>query len=281
MKRILFLTALLCLLFSAALHENAAASPEEPHRSIDSLFNIYQPYIENIGAYQPIYFLVGVDPEESKFQISLKYRFLSPKRALAARYPWLRAFHIAYTQTSFWDLASDSQPFDDTSYKPEIFWLSPNLFSGAGVSHVFLQTGLQHESNGRGGPDSRSTNFAYAKPIFILYHEESRLGFSFGPSLWAYVGNEDESNPDLYKYRGYFDLELKAGWAEGAVIESHYRRAEKGDSIRFDLSYPADRLFHTRLQIYLHAQYVDALAESLLDYKGRTRALRFGISIVR
>jgi len=259
----------------------AASEAQAPYQTVDELFNLYQPYLENMGAYEPIYFLVGTDPEESKFQISLKYRFLNPKMRLSKRHPWLRGFHIAYTQTSFWDLESDSQPFDDTSYKPEVFFLSPNLFSGKGLSHIFFQTGYQHESNGQGGDRSRSTNFLYVKPIFIFFHQDSELGFQVAPKLWAYAGNDDETNPDLYAYRGYFDLEIKCGRAHGTVLESHLRWAEKGASLRMDLTYPLDRLFDTRLEIYLQAQYVNMLAESLLNYQDRTRAVRLGISVVR
>jgi len=263
--------------------ESVFAEPAASSRyqTVDELFNLYQPYLENMAAYEPIYFLVGTDPEESKFQISLKYRFLNPKMRLSKRHPWLRGFHIAYTQTSFWDLASDSQPFDDTSYKPELFFLSPNLFSGRGFSHVFFQTGFQHESNGQGGVRSRSTNFIYFKPIFIFFHQNSELGFQVAPKLWAYARNDDETNPDLYEYRGYFDLEMKCGKAQGTVLESHLRWAEEGASLRMDLTYPLDRLFDTRLEIYLQAQYVNMLAESLLNYQDRTRAVRLGISVVR
>ncbi|MFP4532631.1 MAG: phospholipase A [Desulfobacterales bacterium] len=254
---------------------------QAPYQTVDELFNLYQPYLENMAAYEPIYFLVGTDPEESKFQISLKYRFLNPKMRLSKKHPWLRGFHIAYTQTSFWDLESDSQPFDDTSYKPELFFLSPNLFSGKGLTHIFFQTGYQHESNGQGGERSRSTNFLYFKPIFVFFHQNTELGFQIAPKLWAYAGNDDDTNPDLYKYRGYFDLKFKCGKAESAVLESHLRWAEEGPSLRMDLTYPLDRLFDTRLQIYLQAQYVNMLAENLLNYQDRTRAVRLGISVVR
>lgn len=256
-------------------------SPESPYETVDHLFNQYQPYLENVAAYQPIYFLGGVDPEDSKFQISLKYRFLNPQMKLSRKYPWIRGFHIAYTQTSFWDLESDSKPFDDTSYKPELFYLSPNLFSGSGDSHVFLQTGYEHESNGQGGALSRSTNYIYIKPLFIFFHESSDIGFQVAPKVWFYSGNDDETNPDFYKYRGYFDLQVKLGKPDRAVLDSHLRWAEKGASVRLDLSYPLDRIIDTQLQVYLHAQYVNALAESLLNYRDRTRALRFGISFVR
>ena len=251
-------------------------------QTMDSMFSLYQPYLENISAYKPMYFLAGVDPEESTFQISLKYRFFNPKKKIARKYPWARQFYLGYTQTSFWDLGSASQPFKDTSYKPEIFFFSPNLLGDkSGISRLFVQTGFQHESNGRGGLESRSTNYAYIRPVFIWFHENTRLGVQVAPKLWVYAGNDDDTNRDLYRYRGYFDLEIKAGRAEGLVLGSHFRWAEEGASVQFDATYPLHRLLPMDIDVYLQAQYVNALAESLLDYRERTRSLRIGISIVR
>ena len=257
-------------------------SPAEEFDSLDSLFSLYQPYLENISAYQPMYFLVGTEPEESKFQISLKYRLLNPEKPLAQKYPWSRHFYLGYTQTAFWDLDSASQPFKDTSYKPEIFFLSSNLCSAENsISRLFVQTGFQHESNGRGQDLSRSTNYLYIRPIWIWFHQRTGLGIQVAPKLWVYAGNDDDTNQDLYRYRGYFDLEIKAGRAEGLVLGSHFRWAEQGASVQVDATYPLHKLLPLDIGLYVHAQYANALAESLLDYRQRIRALRLGISIVR
>jgi len=96
-------------------------APKE-FETLDPLYELYQPYLKNIAAYEPMYFLVGTDPKKSKFQFSFKYRLFNAEKDLAQRYPWVKGFHIAYTQTSFWDLKSDSKPFEDTSYKPEFFF---------------------------------------------------------------------------------------------------------------------------------------------------------------
>ncbi|MFO7931923.1 MAG: phospholipase A [Desulfosalsimonas sp.] len=251
-------------------------------RTQESLFSLYQPYVENISAYKPMYFLIGADPEESKFQVSLKYRLLSPDKQITEKYPWIKNFFLAYTQTSFWDLDSASQPFKDTSYKPELFFLSGDILNyGPGVSRLFVQTGFKHESNGRDGPSSRSTNFAYFRPSFIYFHRETQLGVQVSAGAWTYVGNHDDTNPDIDKYRGYFDLEIKAGRAQGLVLTTNLRWAEKGGSLQADATYPLHRILPFNLDIYLQAQYVNALAESLLNYRERTRAFRLGISIVR
>lgn len=256
--------------------------PENHYLDLDSFFTLYQPYLVNIALYEPMYFLVGTDPEKSKFQVSFKYRFFSPQSVLAGKHPWIKGFHLGYTQTAFWDLESDSAPFEDTSYKPELFWLSRNLVSGeSGVRGLFLQSGFQHESNGRGSDLSRSTNTIYLKPVFIFYSESSRYGLQVAPKVWAYVNNDDDTNPDLDDYRGYFDLEVKLGRADSFVLGSSFRWAREGASIQLDLTYPLHRFLFDAVDIYLHAQYTDALAESLIDYRDRTHAFRLGFSIVR
>ncbi len=255
---------------------------ELEYQTLDELFALYQPYLRNISAYEPIYFLVGTSPEKSKFQFSFKYRPFSPEGRFVKRWTWLNDLYLAYTQTSFWDLTSASRPFEDTSYKPELFYRSSNLAPDKWKSwHLFLQTGIQHESNGRGGTLSRGTNYFYLKPVLITFKKKGVKGLQIAPRIWIYVHNEDENNPDLKDYRGYFDLEVKAGKADGLVAESHLRYASEGASWQLDLTYPLHHFLGGSPDIYLQAQYVTSLAESLLDYRERTEILRLGISIVR
>jgi outer membrane phospholipase A len=263
----------------APAHE---AEAPEAYPTLDSLFTLYQPYLVNLAAYEPLYFLVGANPEKSKFQISFKYRFFNPEMELFEDSGWLKGLHFGYTQTSFWDLKSDSAPFEDTSYKPELFYLSPNIKSRpAWMQGLFFQTGFQHESNGRGGDLSRSTNLLYAKPFFVFYDEGTQLGIQVAPKMWAYVHNDDDTNPDLNDYRGYFDLEIKLGKADSLVLGSHLWWADEGASTQLDLTYPLDWFLFHNFDFYLQVQYVNALAESLLDYRERTEALRLGLAIVR
>lgn len=252
-----------------------------PYQSLDSLFSLYQPSLANISAYKPMYFLVGTDPKYSKFQISFKYCPLSPHGPLAEKYPWARGFHFAYTQTSFWDLRSASVPFEDTSYKPEFLFLTNNILAeGPDIKRLFLRTGFQHESNGRAAESSRSTNFLYISPIFVIYDAGSQIGFQIAPRLWTYVANDNSTNADLRDYRGYFDLELKVGKADGLVMDTLLWWAKEGGSVELNLTFPLSS-FTRSFEVYLQAQYVNALAESLLNYRDRTEAFRLGFAIVR
>ena len=257
--------------------------PGTSYTNLEALFSLYQPYVKNISAYEPMYFLVGTDPEYSKFQISFKYRLLNTGSSLAEKYSWVKGFHFGYTQTSFWDLSSDSAPFADTSYRPELFWLSDNLISQdyGLLKGVFLQTGAQHHSNGRGGEFSRSTNYLYVRPTFIFYDQSTKFGLGITPKLWGYVGNDETTNPDLMDYQGYFEIDAKAGFAESFVFGTKFRWASEGASFEFDVSYPLHRLINNSLDLYFYAQYSNMLAESLLNYNERTQAFRVGLSIVR
>lgn len=269
--------------FGAGAVQAAADEPQEvsDYPTLDSLFTLYQPYLGNLSPYEPIYFLVGTDPAKSKFQFSFRYRFFNSEGPLAAEHPWVNGLHFGYTQTSFWDLGSDSAPFEDTSYKPELFHLSSNWVNGRNaVQGLFLQTGLHHESNGRGEDESRSSNILYFRPILIFYNKASQLGLQFSPRAWLYV-KKSPNNRDLPDYRGYFELEAKAGKADNLVVGTVLRWAKEGGSVQLDATYPVHKALSDNMAIYLYAQYVSALGESLLHYRERTEALRLGVSFLR
>lgn len=257
--------------------------PQTSNQPMDSLIQLYQPYIKNISYYEPMFFLVGTEPEDSKFQISLKYRFFSPEKVFVKKYPWLQGFHFGYTQTSFWDLDSDSAPFEDTSYKPELFYSSQRLKTQwPALDALFLKTGIRHESNGRGGELSRSTNTLYIEPNLIFYNEKRRTGLKITPRVWTYVGNDDETNPDLDRYRGYFNLGVTFGQADNLVVDTQFQWAAEGASVQVDFTYPLHNIFiFNHLEMYFQAQYTSTLGESLINYTDRTEAVRLGFAIVR
>lgn len=261
------------------VEETAATARYE---SLDRLFSLYQPYLSNISPYKPIYFLYGADPEDSRFQISLKYQLLGEKCPLNKSCEWMKGLHLGYTQTSSWNLESDSSPFEDTSYQPEIFYLTDNVSARPGwIDVLFCQLAVQHESNGRAEDESRSTNYFYFTPSAIIYNESNQLGIQVSPKFVYFFNNSDDTNPDIDKYRGNFELEIKAGRAEDLVLGANFRFASKGTSMQLDLTYPLSMGFFSNLEFYLHAQYARAYAETLIDYQERTQAFRFGIAIVR
>lgn len=251
------------------------------YETLDSFYTLYQPYMDSISPYQPVYFLPGIDLAKSKFQISFKYRIFNPEGRFVVEHPWLTGLHFGYTQTSFWDLGSTSLPFSDTSYKPELFFLSRNLLDPEkGTRGAFLKGAVFHESNGQSGDDSRGINTVYLQPIVIFYKPGNGYGLSIAPRVWGYFSTS-ENNRDIADYRGYFDCEVKVGKENGLMLSSLFWWAKEGGSIQVDATYPVGESLFNNINIYLHAQYANVLAEDLLNYKERTKAFRLGLSFVR
>lgn len=268
-------------LADATNHDTGGDLPVVAYDTLKDIESLYQSYTADLFTYEPIYFLVGSDPEKSKFQLSFKYRLLNRSGSLSQQYPWLNGLFFAYTQTSFWDLGTDSIPFDDTSYKPQLMFQTENLSRFDAMAGFFVRSGLTHESNGRDGDGSRSTNYFYIKPIGVFYHQPSRLGLMISPKFLVYINNDNDNNFDLPDYRGHVELEARIGRAHSLMLTTNLRFARKGTSVQTDLSYPIDRLLGNNLNVYLHLQYSNSLAESLVDYQKRTEAFRLGLSFFR
>ena len=71
------------------------------------------------------------------------------------------------------------------------------------------------------------------------------------------------------------------GQADGFVLGSNFRWAKEGGSMELDRTYPLSQFIFKNLNLYFQVQYVNALAESLLNYRDRTEAVRLGFAIVR
>jgi outer membrane phospholipase A len=67
--------------------------------------------------------------------------------------------------------------------------------------------------------------------------------------------------------------------ADSLVLVSNWRWAKEGWSVQVDLSYPAGHYLSDNINIYL--QYVNTLAESLLNYQDCTETFRLGFSFIR
>lgn len=238
---------------------------------------------QHFFGYEPFYFIGGSDSPNAKFQISFKYRLLNDRGWVARNAPLLVGFHLGYTQTSLWDLNAPSAPFYDTSYRPELLY-SWDRVVGGGPTNWFrldLQGGLQHESNGKDTPDSRSINIAYLRPR-ITFGKETGLQLTLAPRAWVYVADVDD-NPDIADYRGYGDLRAVLGWKRGLQVSALGRLGQDWSqgSITVDATYPLMQPPTGSFSIYLHAQYFTGYGESFLGYRERSDVFRAGISLYR
>src|SRR5687768_372926 len=176
-----------------------------PRGGLDQDDSSLAEFARHFSGHEPIYFLAGTEAPNVKFQVSFKYAILNPEAPLVRAFPALGGVNLAYTQTSFWDTSDESAPFFDSSYKPEVLWSDEYIpaLGRPGVYGLGLQFGVQHESNGQGGLDSRSLNIAYLRPVVTL-GDPRDFRLTVAPRVFTYLGGQGD-NEDIEDYRGYAD----------------------------------------------------------------------------
>lgn len=251
--------------------ESATAMAEKlPSSAADSF--VFSPH-------EPMYFVLGNrGGNNARFQLSFKYQILDPQSYLAQLLPPLSGIYFGYTQTSSWDLAGNSQPFRDTSYRPSFFWqMEPG---GSGLMPYQVRTGYEHESNGKEGVDSRSIDTLFVRPVWRKEFADGSA-FAFMPKIYGYLDKDD--NPDIQRYRGYVDWGFRYGYEDGWLLTSQLRRgtANRG-SAQLDLSVPFRTPVFTRIGGFLNFQIFSGYGETLLDYNVKSQTqFRVGVSLVR
>lgn len=260
----------------------APSAPESKSES-DSPLPHFDPLPDDepaLSANEPTYIVLGArDGLDARFQLSFKYR-LFDERSLPARVlPPLGRLHLGYTQTSLWDLHSNSKPFRDTSYRPSLFWQG-RIGDDGGLAPAFLRGGYEHESNGRDGERSRSIDTLFVQPTWRKDFADGRTLF-FAPKFYAYLERDD--NPDIGRYRGYADWHMRYGDENGWLLSARLRRGSGGHgSAQLDLSHPLRRPLFSRVGGFFYVQLFSGYGETLLDYDvKRPPQLRVGFSIVR
>ncbi len=204
--------------------------------------------------------------DEAKFQISLAFPLW---RGIAGDNSILAA---SYTQRSWWQLSNkkESSPFRETNYEPQVFlgWATDYDFAGWTLRE--LETGFNHESNGRSDPTSRSWNRIYARAMA----QKGNWQVDLKPWYRIHESASSDDNPHITKYMGYY--RLKVGYALGDSVlsatgrynwNSGYGAAELG------WSYPISQ--HVRLYTQLFSGY----GESMIDYDYRQTRIGIGVML--
>ena len=231
-----------------------------------------------LSANEPMYFVVGAHERWSaRFQLSFKYRLFDNEAGFGKDTPWLTGLYFAYTQTSLWDLEGESKPFFDTSYRPSLFWRWLRTDDRTWVDAV--RVGLEHESNGQSGIESRSLNIAFVQPEW-RWKTASLGSYEFTPKAYYYIEKDD--NPDIQRYRGYVDW--RARWDSGdnwiVTLLGRVGTARKG-SLQVDAARRTRDVKLGPVSSYVYLQYFNGYGESLRDYDLRHAwQLRVGLAII-
>ncbi len=181
----------------------------------------------------------------------------------------------AYTQSSRWQLYNNalSRPFRETNYEPEAFLLFSTPYSFGNFRGVLAGVGINHQSNGRSNPLSRSWN----RVIFQFGWEIEKLQIVLKPWIRLPEAEENDDNPDIEEYMGRAELDLNYAFGrhdfELATRHSLRTGSNSHGSVRLDYSYR----FLKNLKI--HAQIFTGYGESLIDYNHNQTTFGLGLSL--
>ena len=204
--------------------------------------------------------------DEVKFQLSLAFPLwrgiLGDNSVLAA----------SYTQRSWWQLSNRgaSSPFRETNYEPQIFLGWATDYSFAGWTLRDIELGLNHQSNGRSDPTSRSWNRVYAR----LMAENGNLLAEIKPWYRLPDGESNDDNPDITKYMGYYRAKL--GYRVGNSVfsvQGNYNWNSGYGGAELGWSYPISE--HVRF----YTQVFSGYGESLIDYNHRQTRVGVGVTL--
>jgi len=288
------LVASLVILAPLAAEEIAPAAVDPPATGSEEGSGIATPpgrsrFWQRITAYEPTYLLVEPFPGGGrnlnvKFQFSLAFQLLgSPDAEPHPGDERANGLYGAFSQTSFWDLGAESEPFLDSSYRPELMWhhgFTPGLLGSDGLA---IEGGVGHESNGKTAADSRALNLVFIRPI-VRWDLDDGWWIHLGPRFHTYISSLDD-NPDIARFRGYANLDASVGIRDGGMLMLRGRVGSEWDrgSLQADVSYPLDRISGGWVHGFAYVQGFFGWSESLVAYDQEVAQPRVlvGIAITR
>lgn len=231
---------------------------------------------KGLSFHKPMYFFPATwandyhsEETEIEFQISAKQQIMS--------YP----FYIGYTQKSLWQAynSDESSPFRETNYNPEFFYRlvpekSPLKNWGADV-------GIEHESNGRDIPISRSWNRIYAAPHYSTAKTLLYLKF-----WWRIPEDDKESpmdtsgddNPDITDYLGYGEIHYRQQFLKDHMIHLMVRGNTETKRGAFSVNYSFPTFGGN---LFIVMRLFHGYGETLIDYNDSVTRIGAGMMICR
>ncbi|QPF31020.1 MULTISPECIES: phospholipase A [Acinetobacter] len=248
----------------------------------------------NIRSYQPVYLMPGfwtsnknelpesenpnnIETEkqnltstEAKFQLSLKTKavenILGDNGDL-----WL-----GYTQSSRWQVynSEESRPFRETNYEPEASLVFRTNYDLLGLNWRMLGLTINHQSNGRSDPLSRSWN----RVMLNLGFEKDNFALMVRPWYRFEEKREDDNNPEIKNYIGRGDMTAFYRYKEHdfSLMLRHTLKGgdENRGAVQFDWSFPISGRLRGQFQLF------DGYGESLIDYNHRATYVGLGVSLM-
>ena len=182
---------------------------------------------------------------------------------------------LGYTQSSHWQVYNSglSRPFRETNYEPEAMLVFRTNYELFGFKGTMASIGLNHQSNGRALPLSRSWNRVVAE-----------AGFEHGDWLvtvrpwWRLPESEgSDDNPGIENYVGRGELMVARKW-QNHVLSIQARHSLRGGensrgSAQLAWSFPVAGDLKGYVQLF------SGYGESMIDYNHRQTMIGAGITV--
>ncbi|MEW6721438.1 MAG: phospholipase A [Thermodesulfobacteriota bacterium] len=211
-----------------------------------------------------------LDRIEAKFQVSTKFKLAEN---IFGKNGDLWG---AYTQASRWQVynTANSRPFRETNYEPELIFALRTKYRIFGWKGRLAGIGLNHQSNGRGDPLSRSWN----RIIGIVGLERDDWVLVVRP--WRRIDESaaEDDNPDIADFLGRGDLTVTRLWGGHQFTlmgrhSLHGGRRSHG-AVQFEWAFPIRDPLRGRVQLF------HGYGESLIDYNHKATWVTVGFSLV-
>ena len=202
-----------------------------------------------------------------KFELGMKFGIFPDVDGLEPLSP----LKFGYSQRSWWDISEDSAPFKEHNYNPEIFWDFTEALARPSSKprlHIFDLVGIEHQSNGLDGVNSRSWDRVYASRNLRIseawswtfkYWQAMNLG-GFNEDIEDYLGSAEVTT--------HFDIN---NWARLNLKTLLGRKSDKL-SYQLDLIVPMSRWINSRFFL----SYYNGYGEALITYNKKTSSIRAG-----
>lgn len=177
----------------------------------------------------------------------------------------------SYTQRSRWQLSNrgESSPFRETNYEPQLFvgWATDYRFAGWTLRDV--EIGVNHQSNGRSDPTSRSWNRGYAR----LMAQNGNWQVIQAPV--PFLGElEQRRQPGHHQIHGILPAEGRLRPGDSVFsVDSHYNWNSGYGGAELGWSYPITR------NVRFYTRVFSGYGESLIDYNFRQTRVGVGVML--
>ena len=211
-----------------------------------------------------------LDRVEAKFQLSFKAKLWQGVFGDAGDL-WL-----GYTQSSRWQVYNDrlSRPFRETNYEPEAMLVFDTHYDVLGWDGRLLGIGVNHQSNGRSNPLSRSWNRVIANVGF----ERGDWTVMLRPWWRIPEGGTDDNNPDINDYMGRGEVQIVHEWNGqefGMLLRHSFRGGSRSHgAAQFTWSFPLAGNLRGYMEVF------KGYGESLIDYNHNATYVGLGVSLL-